>query len=74
MIIFGCVIEVATFWGLIYTHWHVCNWDKSMWLLYREVATIQRLGIGKFHCISNAHAFVNYYIIGWTVSIGETTI
>ena len=27
MIIFGCVIEVATFQGLIYTR--VCNWDKE---------------------------------------------
>ena len=27
MIIFGCVIEVATFRGLIYTR--VCNWDKE---------------------------------------------
>ena len=45
--IIGLIIEVATFQGLIYTQLgqRACG-------CYREVATIQRLGIGlgRFHC------------------------
>ena len=43
--IIGLIIEVATFQGLIY-YTRVCNWDKEhVAVQYREVATIQRLGI-----------------------------